>query len=154
MFGSETILRCGSIVRPFNPCAVSCSLDEMVIALNNNLTGTLNKVAPLKIKKRSCNKTSPWIDNTFHELKRSCRAARKKWRKTGLEVHCRIYKEYIVTYNNTLRTARRAYFSVQSGIWTMKELLTGAPGTVIVTPTLSNIILNYAHSLLSVSTSL
>ena len=74
-------------------------------------TTALNKVAPVKVKKQSHNKTSPWINPTIHDLKRSCRAAERKWRKTRLEVHHIIYKECMLIYNSSVHTARRAYFS-------------------------------------------
>lgn len=48
----------------------SCSLEEIVTAFRNHLTNTLNKVAPLKTKKKACIKTSSWIDSTSRELKR------------------------------------------------------------------------------------
>ena len=44
------------LVSSFDPCSVSCLLNKMVAALNQKMKNALNKVAPLKVKKKSCEK--------------------------------------------------------------------------------------------------
>lgn len=68
---------------------------EMVQFFNSNKANILNTIAPLREKKRSFSKRSPWMTDAVHEQKRSCIAAERKWRKTTLEVHCNIYKEQV-----------------------------------------------------------
>lgn len=60
-------------------CTVNSSIKEMVDAFNKNLSNILNKVAPVKVRKRPCEKARPWINSTICELKR----LREKSKETG-----------------------------------------------------------------------
>lgn len=72
----------------------------------------MDAVAPLKVKKKSNDKISPWLNNSsVSQTKRICRAAERKWRKTKLTVHCDIYKEAMTAHNKEIRAARKDYFS-------------------------------------------
>ena len=71
----------------------------------------LTRVAPLKTKKRSCSKTTPWMNENIHDLKRSCRKAERTWRKTKLQVHRDILKEKIANYNRAVWSERTIHFS-------------------------------------------
>ena len=84
----------------------------MVEDFSITLSSALDTVAPLKTKKRSNDRISPWLNNiNVNESKRICRAAERKWRKTRLTVHFNIYKESITAYNKAIRMARKDYFS-------------------------------------------
>ena len=65
----------------------------MVEAFNSELGVLLDRVAPLKTKKRLCSKPTPWMHENIHDMKRSCRKAVRTWRKTKLQVHRDIIKE-------------------------------------------------------------
>ncbi|KAG5277515.1 hypothetical protein AALO_G00118500, partial [Alosa alosa] len=86
-------------------------IDQMVEALNHELGALLDRVAPLKTKKRPCSKLTPWMNENIHDLKRSCRKAERTWRKTKLQVHRAILKEKIANYNRAIRNERRNHFS-------------------------------------------
>jgi len=65
------------------PSILPSSCDFMVNNFNSKLKSILDTVAPLKIKKIKSNPTPPWKDQTIKQLKRKCRIAERKWRKTN-----------------------------------------------------------------------
>jgi hypothetical protein len=96
----------------YEPTNHDRSLDEMVENLNEALSSVLDTVAPLKTKNKFTSRTSPWLRNkNVSEIKRKCRVAERKWRKTKTTIHHGIYKDALTTYNKTIRLARKGYFS-------------------------------------------
>lgn len=45
------------------------------------------------------------------KLKRDCRSAERRWRKTKLEVHLNKFIENLKTYNKEIHITRQAYFA-------------------------------------------
>lgn len=45
------------------------------------------------------------------ECKRSCRAAERRWRKMGSDVHHNVYRDRVLAFNSAMRSAKRACLS-------------------------------------------
>lgn len=84
--------------------------DDPVDCLCKRLRETIDQVAPLKVKKVTKPRT-PWKNDNTASLKRICRRAERKWRKTKLQIHFNILKENICNYNQSIKIARQEYFS-------------------------------------------
>ena len=93
------------------PHILPSSCDLMVNNFNSKLKSMIDTVAPLKFKKIKTNPTPPWKDHTIKQLKRKCRVAERKWRKTNLTIHHQIFREQLTIYNKALKYARQSYFS-------------------------------------------
>ncbi len=85
--------------------------DFIVDDFNNKLKTSLDAVAPLLTKTVRTKKTQPWRDDNIKKLKRKCRSAERRWRKTKLTVHYEIYRDQLKTYNNSIKLARKNHFS-------------------------------------------
>ena len=88
-----------------------CTPDEMVDSFNNNLRGILDNIAPIRTTTRTRARYSPWMNDSLRALKRKCRVTERLWRKTKLEVHRQSLRDEISSYNNAVRSERKAYFS-------------------------------------------
>ena len=64
----------------------------------------------LEQKKRT-KTTLPWINGEIKELKRKCRRAERKWRKTNLTIHYDILCIQLKTSSNSAKQARTIHFS-------------------------------------------
>ena len=79
---------------------------------NSRLKSTLDSVAPLLSKTVKTKPTPPWRkNNEIKELKRQCRSAERRWRKSKLTIHYEILRQQLKTYNNTVKKARISHFS-------------------------------------------
>ncbi len=79
------------------------SCDFIVENFNNKLKSTLDSVAPLLTKTRKTKPTPPWRNDEINKLKRNCRSAERKWRKSKLTVHYEILREQLKTYNKAVK---------------------------------------------------
>ena len=70
----------------------------------------LDSVAPLLIKTINTRPTHPWRNTEIKKLKRNCRSAERRWRKTNLTVHYEILLGHFKIYNNAVEQARISYF--------------------------------------------
>ena len=93
------------------PLLESQSVNDMVQHFNDNVRSALDKVAPVKTKRRHNAKVTPWLNEHIRSLKRECRRDERAWRKSKLTVHLHILKQSTAAYNKALRLARQAYFS-------------------------------------------
>ncbi len=86
--------------------------DFIVDHFNSRLKSTLDSVAPLLIKTIKTKPTPPWRKNDkINKLKRNCRSAERRWRKSKLTVHYEILRQQLKTYNNAVKQARTSHFS-------------------------------------------
>ena len=89
----------------------SPSVNDMVQHFNLRLEAALDKVAPIKIKKKHNARGTPWINEHLRSLKKECRRLERVWRKNKLTIHLDILKYTTAKYNKAMRLARQAYFS-------------------------------------------
>ena len=100
-----------NIIRSSDICPPP-EINKMANYITNLLSTTLDKVAPLKPKTIKNCRHSPWLNSiSVKQQKRKCRAAERKWRKYKSEVYQDVYKTALLTYNSTVKHARRNYFS-------------------------------------------
>jgi hypothetical protein len=62
------------------------SVSDLVNKYNNNLSGLLDKHAPLQTKMITLRPNAPWYTNEIREAKREKRKCERKWRQTKEEV--------------------------------------------------------------------
>ena len=84
--------------------------DFMVDNFNRNLKTTLDSVAPLLTKTIKIKHTLPWRNEETKKLKRNCRSAERRWRKSKLTIHYQILRQQLKTYNNAVKQARISHF--------------------------------------------
>ncbi|KAL7395907.1 hypothetical protein ABVT39_025211, partial [Epinephelus coioides] len=84
--------------------------DFIVDSFNNKLKSTLDSVAPLLIKTIRTKPTPPWRNLEIKQLKRYCRSAERRWRKSNLTVYYEILRQHLKTYNNAVKQARISHF--------------------------------------------
>ncbi len=87
------------------------SCDFIVDNFNSKLKSSLDSVAPLLTKTIKTKPTPPWRNDEIKKLKRNCRSAERKWRKTKLTVHYGILREQLKIYNNAVKQARIFHFA-------------------------------------------
>ena len=64
----------------------------------------------VKLKTIKTRPTTLWRNAEIKKLKRNCRSAERRWRKTKLTVHYEILRGHLKTYNKTVKQARIAHF--------------------------------------------
>lgn len=82
------------------------SVDDLVNNLNTKLQSAIDHIAPVRYKKIPQKQKPPWRNQNINQLKRNCRKAERRWRKTKLQVHHDILKELLAEYNTAVRHAR------------------------------------------------
>ena len=96
----------------------------------------MEAVAPIRIKSTLSKQKTPWRNTTtVKNLKRECRTAERKWRKTKLQIHYELYKQSLRSYNNQLCKARQLHLSEMINknvnnsptLFAMVEKLTNTP---------------------------
>ena len=96
-----------------SPATATLPIDDLVHAFNQELTTALNSVAPLKTKTISSRPESFWFTEDVREAKQSRRAAERKWRKSGLQIHRDIFICKKAQVNNLVAKAKTEYYRVQ-----------------------------------------
>uniref|UniRef100_A0A1A8K0K3 Reverse transcriptase domain-containing protein n=1 Tax=Nothobranchius kuhntae TaxID=321403 RepID=A0A1A8K0K3_NOTKU len=81
------------------PTNVSAPCDAIINDFNRRLESALNLLAPLKTKNLPSNHTSPWRNENLRKLKRNCRVAERRWRKSKLTINHQTYSELLKPYN-------------------------------------------------------
>ncbi len=79
--------------------------------MDSLFSSTLDKVAPLRLRKIKEKSPTPWYNEHTRALKRAARKMERSWRKTKLEVFCIAWRENTLSYRKALKTARSAYFT-------------------------------------------
>uniref|UniRef100_A0A672IAL3 Reverse transcriptase domain-containing protein n=1 Tax=Salarias fasciatus TaxID=181472 RepID=A0A672IAL3_SALFA len=88
------------------------SCDFIVDDFNSKLKSSLDSVAPLLTKTIKGHSKPPWRRNDIViKLKRNCRSAERRWRKSKLTVHHQILRQQLKIYNNAVKQARTSHFS-------------------------------------------
>lgn len=87
------------------------SCDFVVVHFNSRLRSALDKVSPLSNKTIKNNNSTPWKNDKIKHLRKICRRAERKWRKTKLTVHYEILCEQLRSYNSAVKLARIFYFA-------------------------------------------
>ncbi|KAF7645845.1 hypothetical protein LDENG_00197440 [Lucifuga dentata] len=85
--------------------------DNLVSSFNKRMQIALDTVAPVKMKKFITKKVLPWKNNKNIVLRRECRVAERRWRKTQLTVHKDIFTEKLKIYNKANINNPRILFS-------------------------------------------
>ena len=86
--------------------------NDLVSLFNNICSSALDIVAPLKIKKKDSSlNPSPWINDDIRSLKRECRQAERRWKKSRNSLHFLQMKELLSAFNQRIEDARTSYFS-------------------------------------------
>ncbi len=99
------------LLQDIPPDVLPSSCDFIVDSFSSKLSSALDKVAPLELKKVKTKTMPPWRNTEIIKLKRNCRMAERKWRKTKLTIHLQLYREKMSTYNKAIKHARQAHFS-------------------------------------------
>ncbi len=86
-------------------------LDDVTETMDSLFSSTLDTVAPLRLRKIKEKSPTPWYNEHTRTLKRAARKMEHSWRKTKLEVFRVAWRESILSYRKTLKTARSDYFS-------------------------------------------
>ena len=87
---------------------LSSKLEEIVLDFNNELTHTLDKLAPLKKQKINLRPKNPWYDMEMKAHKRQMRKMEKKWLKHKLEPYWVAYKKCRNSYYGKLNFKKKA----------------------------------------------
>ncbi|XP_057191232.1 uncharacterized protein LOC130555221 [Triplophysa rosa] len=86
-------------------------LDITTENFNSTFSVTLDKVAPLRLKKIKNGSPTPWYNEHTQALKKAARKMERNFKKTKLEVFRTAWKDSIRKYRKALITSRSAYFS-------------------------------------------
>uniref|UniRef100_A0A3B3B7H9 Reverse transcriptase domain-containing protein n=1 Tax=Oryzias melastigma TaxID=30732 RepID=A0A3B3B7H9_ORYME len=85
--------------------------DQFVNDTMQALRGTLDAVAPLKLKLVRQNRVAPWFNAETRSLKQITRKLERKWRRSGSEHSLNAWKCSLLSYKKSLRKARTQYYS-------------------------------------------
>ena len=98
------------LIDEFNPDNVplNSKLEEIVPKFNNELTCTLDELAPLKKQKINLRPKNPWYDMEVKAHKRLMRKMEKKWLKYKLESCWVAYKKCRNSYYGKLNLKKKA----------------------------------------------
>lgn len=86
------------------------SSEELLAVYNTKLRNILDEVAPIKTRKVPIRPQSEWYSQSLREAKQERRQAERAWRKSGLEVHRRIYIEKRSKVNALLKQSKEKYY--------------------------------------------
>ncbi|KAF7642599.1 hypothetical protein LDENG_00255100, partial [Lucifuga dentata] len=85
--------------------------EELVSLFNLQCQSVLDQVAPYKYSNSSHNK-KPWLNEFTRVLKRDCRRAERKWKKSTFNVFFYLqWKDAMMTYQTAVKEARINYFA-------------------------------------------
>ena len=87
------------------------SVTELMDIYDTRLTNVLNKHAPPKEKSIVIRPQQPWFSDDLHRAKSEKRKAERLWRRTGLTVHRKIFKEERDKYNKLLDSSKVSYYN-------------------------------------------
>ncbi len=73
-------------------------LDNVTETMDTLFSGTLDTVAPLRLRKIKEKSPTPWHNEHTRSLKRAARKMERSWRKTKLEVIRIAWRESILSY--------------------------------------------------------
>ena len=86
------------------------SLEEAVTLYNSTLTAIINKHCPQSTKRIRPRPLQQWYSDSLRALKRSKRAAERKWRKSKTAIDKEQYKTLQKLYNSSIKEARVKHF--------------------------------------------
>ena len=88
----------------------ACDLKDKVTSYNTIMSNVVDAHAPLKTKSIKVVPNAPWFDFEYNALRRLCRKAERKYRKTGLEAH---KNEFVDLWKQTTNLAfikKKSYY--------------------------------------------
>ena len=95
-----------------SPSFSSASVNNLLDNFHSKILNVIDAVAPIRVKSISGKKKAPWRNApSVKSMKKECRRAERKWRKTKLHCHYDIYKESLHSYNLELKSSRQSFFS-------------------------------------------
>ena len=89
----------------------SSSPTDMVHLYNSTLTSALDSLAPVRTRKASFLRSSPWFNDELRQMKAKGRQLERRWRKDGLTVHRLAFRDHQKDYADAMRAARAAHYS-------------------------------------------
>jgi hypothetical protein len=87
------------------------TLDELLAEYDTQITGLLDKHAPLKTKTQTLRPHTPWFNEDIYNLKKQRRKAELQWRKSHLEEERQIYCNFRDSFNAHVIKAKTAHFN-------------------------------------------
>ena len=87
------------------------SLDDLVDQYNNCLSQILDKHAPVKTWKGKIRKSMPWFVEEIKTEKWKMRRYERKWRKSKLSEHYRLFSLQRTKYAKTIRNSKITYYN-------------------------------------------
>lgn len=91
--------------------ATMSSWDEMMDNFNS-VVSQMHNIAPIRSKETTWKPKTPWrIGERVRMLKRSCRRAERKWRKTELQLDYEHYKNPLNCSNKDMKFSRQHHVS-------------------------------------------
>lgn len=89
----------------------STTVNDLLNQFNSKISKIIDTIAPVRTKLIPGKRKAPWRNAmTVKAMKRECRKAERRWRKSNLQIHCDIYKEMLHWYNLEIRNARKSFF--------------------------------------------
>lgn len=67
-------------------------------------------MAPLKIKYQKP-KSEPWVNEAVREIRRTCRQAKRKWKKDKLQVSYELLRDALSKFQWAMSSAKSKYFA-------------------------------------------
>ena len=87
--------------------------DSLLDAFNSELQRLIDKHAPLQTRTLVLRPKYPWFTQDLHVAKHRKRNLERKWRRSKLTVHYKMYREQCVVYNKLLLSTRSSYYQRQ-----------------------------------------
>ncbi|XP_024910450.1 uncharacterized protein LOC112486878 [Cynoglossus semilaevis] len=87
------------------------TLDDLVSNYNTGLHTILDTLAPLKNKSVSFTVSAPWFTPDLRLMKARGRQLERLYRKTGLTIHKEMYNNHLLSYKDSIYTAKSQYYS-------------------------------------------
>ena len=81
--------------------------------LNDCLTSTLDKFAPIKRLNITCHAHSPWYNNELEAMKRKLRRFKKIYNKTNSEFNYNIFNTIRKQYKQLLRHTKTYFIKIK-----------------------------------------
>lgn len=87
-------------------------VDGLLDHFNLKILNVMDAVAPIRTKSTWSKQKTPWRNTIMViSLKRECRKAERKWRKTKLQIHYELTKKSLRNNNNEPCKARQLHLS-------------------------------------------
>ncbi len=90
-------------------------VDEHWTLLRSICVDTLECIAPLRLRKQKV-KGNPWLNESTCSLRRLCRQAERRWKKSKLQVHYEALRDSLLKFQKAVREAKIPTFPILLGL--------------------------------------